>query len=197
MVDFNINLVKSMVSTPEERARFYNRMLIYLIICAALMVGTAYLFSKHVLNASTASKDRKALVAEMSAMSDFGKSFFDNPEQAYKKLGYYADDLKTLRSVLEERSQFLPVISQLFADIPDTVSLQSLTATAADNSIEFILVAPVIDDEGNDILRMMQTRWRDNAALWTLAKTVTAVSSEREMVGDALVASVTYKCILK
>lgn len=197
MVDFNINLVKSMVSTPEERASFYNRMLIYLVTCAALMVGTAYLSSKHILSAARANKERNMLVATMSSMSDFGKSFFKDPEHAYVEFGNYAEDLETLRSVLEQRSQFLPVMSQLFADFPENVVLHSLTATAADNSIEFMLVAPVIDEDGNDILRMLQTRWRDNAKLWTVAKTVTAMSSEREMVGDTLMATVTYKCILK
>jgi hypothetical protein len=197
MVDFNINLVKTMVSTPEERAGFYNKMLIYLVSCAALMVGTAYLSSKHLFNAAKANKGRNQLVYTMSSMSDFGKSFFKDPEQAYVEFGYYADDLETLRSALEQRSQFLPVISQLFADFPDNVTLQSLAATAADNSIEFILVAPVIDEDGNDILRMLQTKWRDNENLWLMAETVTAVSSEREMMGDTLVASVTYKCILK
>ncbi len=197
MVDFNINLAKSMVSSPEERMRFYNRMLIYLVICAALMVGTAYLSSKHILGATRANKERNSLIASMSAVSDFGKSFFKDPELAYEEFGYYADDLDTLRSVFETRSHFLPVMSQLFGSFPENISLQNLVASSADDSIEFELVAPVIDESGNDVLRMLQTTWRDNGELWALAKTLTPVTSEREMVGDILVASVKYKCVLK
>jgi hypothetical protein len=172
-------------------------MLIYLVTCAALMVGTAYLSSKHILRAAKANKDRSSLIASMSAVSDFGKAFFDDPEQAYREFGNYAADLETLRSVFDSRSHFLPVLSQLFGDFPKNISLRNLVASSADDSIEFEVVAPVIDDQGNDVLRMLQTKWRDNQELWALAKTVTAVTSEREMVGDALMASVKYKCILK
>jgi len=197
MVDFNINLAKSMVSSQEERMRFYNRMLIYLVVCAALMVGTAYLSSKHVISAAKANKESRLLIVSMSTASDFGKTFFKNPEQAYKEFGNYAEDLVTLRSVFEQRSQFLPALSQLFGNFPANVSLQSLTASAAENAIEFELVAPVIDEKGNDVLRALQAEWRDNPELMAVAKPVAAMSSEREMVGDVLVASVKYKCILK
>ena len=195
MVDFNINLVKSMVSTPEQRAGFYNKMLVYLVSCAALMVGTAYLSSTHILSAAKAIKARNRLVLTMSATSDFSKSFFKDPEEAYQEFRYYAEDLEILHSVFKERSRFLPVMSQLFADFPDKVALQELNAK--ERYIEFEVVAPVIDDDGNDVLRMLQTKWRENEILGTMTKAVTAMTSERQMVGDTLVASVTYKCILK
>ena len=80
MVDFNINLAKSMTSSPEDRVRFYNRMLIYLVTCAALLVGTAFLSSKSMVSAIKANKERKRLVESMTQVSDYGKSFFRNPE---------------------------------------------------------------------------------------------------------------------
>ena len=197
MVDFNINLAKSMTSTPEERVRFYNRMLIYLVTCAGLMVGTAYLSSKHILDATKDNKERNRLISSMTSMSDFGQSFFRSPEKAYQEFANYDADLDTLRSVFEQRSRFLPVMGQLFSNFPDNISLQSLSASATDNSIEFELIAPVIDEDGNDVLRMLQTQWKDNSALWVAAKTVTQVNSEREMMGDIMVVSATYRCILK
>lgn len=197
MVDFNINLVKSMTSTPEERIRFYHRMLIYLVACAALMVGVAYLSSTNIVSAMKTNRERMELVEAVSSVSEYGKAFYADPGRALDEFSHYATDLEVLRSALEERSQFLPVMSQLFSDFPDNVALQSLNANAAEKSIEFILVAPVIDAEGNDVLRPLQARWRDNKELRTRANAVTQLTSEREMVGDTLMVYVKYKCIVK
>lgn len=197
MVDFNVNLVKSMTSTQEERRRFYNRMLIYLVTCAALMVGVAYLGSKNIVTAVKAGNERAALIGAVTSVSDYGKEFYANPEKALEEFGNYASDLEVLRSVLEQRSQFLPVLSQLFSDFPENVALQSLNAKAADNSIEFVLVAPVIDEDGKDVLRALQAKWRDDDDLNSLAHAVTQMTSEREMAGDTLMAYVKYKCIVK
>ena len=43
MVDYRINLAKTLTSTPEQRRKFYNGMIIYLSVCAAGLVYVAYL----------------------------------------------------------------------------------------------------------------------------------------------------------
>ncbi len=197
MVDFNINLAKSMTSTPEERMRFYNRMLIYLVVCAAMLVGVSYLASKNLAVALTARKERKQLIRNMASASEYGKAFFNDPGHAFGELESYEADLDVLRGALEQRSQFLPVLSQLFNGFPDNVILRNLVANAGDKSIEFMLEAPVIDEKGNDVLRALQEKWRSNEQLRTHANTVTQLTSEREMVGDTLMAYTKYKCVLK
>lgn len=197
MVDFNINLAKSMTSAPEERRRFYNRMLIYLVVCAAALVGVAYLSSLNIMNGLRANRQSQELISAVTAVSSYGKSFYKNPAQAYKEFKAYASDLESLRGALAKRPQFLPVMSQLFNDFPKNVAMQSLSATAADNTLEFVLVAPVIDENGQDVLKKLQTKWKDNAELQARVNAVRQVTNERNMVGDTLMAYVKYKCILK
>ena len=197
MADFNINLVKSMTSSPEARVRFYNRMLIYLVTCAALLVGVSYLSARNVVAALRANGDRETLIREEAAVMEFGQDFHDNPEQSLKEFTAYAADLDILRSALEQRSQFLPVLSRLFSDFPEDIVLEDLKANAADKSIEFLLVAPVIDEEGNEVLRALQNKWRDDEELRARANAVTQVSNEREMVGDILMSYAEFKCIVK
>jgi len=197
MVDFNINLAKSMTSSPVERARFYNRMLIYLVICAAMLVGVAFWGSRSILAATKANHDRKLLVETLAVTSEYGESFFKNPDQAYDEFKGYATDLETLRSALEKRSQFLPVMSQLLSGFSKEIGLQSLSASDEDKAIEFVLVAPVIDEAGNDVLRELQDKWRSNEELRLRAHAVSQLTSEREMVGDTLMAYVRYRCIVK
>ncbi len=197
MVDFNINLVKSMTSTPEQRAKFYNRMLIYLVTCAALLVGASYVASRNVVDAVYANRERNALMDTMTAVYEYGVTLSHNPEQAYQEISDYADDLKMLRKALLERSKFLPVMSLLFSDFPANVGLQSLVASSENKTIEFELVAPVIDENGEDVLRKLQDNWRNNDELHMLAHPVTQQTSERQMVGDSMMVSVKYKCLVK
>lgn len=197
MVDFNINLAKSMTSTPAERARFYNRMLIYLVTCAAMLVGVAFLASRNIVQTVSAHKERVRLVDDMASASEYGKEFFKNPAQAYVEFNNYATDLETLRTALEQRSQFLPVLSQLFGDFPSNILLQSLEAKASDKSIEFKLVAPLIDENGNNVLGDLQKKWQDNEQLRARANAVTQITKEQEMVDQILMAYAKYKCILK
>ncbi len=197
MVDFNVNLVKSMTSSPEQRARFYNRMLIYLSVCAIALVGTAFLSSRSIVIALQANKERKALMESVSTISAYGKGFYASPKESYEEFSNYASDLETLRSALEQRSRFLPVMSLLFSGFPKNVALQSLEASAADGSIEFVLSAPVLDEQGNDVFGTLQKTWRGNQELRSRARGVTQLTSEREMVGNTMMANVKYRCIVK
>lgn len=197
MVDFNINLAKSMTSSQEERQRFYHRMLLYLVVCAGLMVGVAYLSSRYFISALKDNQMRKQEVTSMASISEYGKTFFEDPEQALQELSNYASDLDMLQEALEHRSEFLPVLSQLFKDFPDGIELQSLSARTDEKLITFALVAPVIDEAGNDVLRQLQQEWQQNTELQALAQPVTQLTSEREWVGEGLVTHATYNCTLK
>jgi len=197
MADFNINLAKSMVSTPEQRQQFYNRMLIYLVICAAAMVYVAYLASLNLVDVARANRDRQMLVSVDAAVSEYGKEFYINPETTYQELDAYAKDLETLRDLLLQRAHFLPVLNQLFLDFPDDVALQNLTATASTKTIQFGLVAPYRDRMGESPVAKLQAQWKANNELLNRTTGVRQVTSERRLVGDMAAVFVKFECVLK
>lgn len=197
MADFNINLAKSMVSSPEERQGFYNRILIYLVLCAAAMVYVAYLGSIYLLDAVQANRERQMLVGVDTAVSEYGKAFYKNPDKTYQELDAYANDLETLRGLLMKRAHFLPVLNQLFLDFPDNVALQHLTAKASGKTIEFGLVAPLFDEHGENPVSKLQAQWKDNAALLSRTTGVRQVTSERRLVGETATVFVEFECVLK
>ena len=198
MADYNINLVKSMVSSPEERLRFYNRMLIYLIMCSAAMVYTAYIGSMNLLNAFQANRERKILIGADTAVSDYGKDFYKDPEKVLRELSDYAQDLETLRISVSKRAHFLPVVNQLFKDFPENISLQNLNAISAGRAIQFELAAPLFDEEGGDPVADLRARWKSNEELGLLIKDeVEQLTIERRMVDDSAVSFVKFKCELK
>lgn len=197
MVDFNINLAKTMVSSPEQRQKFYNRMLIYLIICAAAMVYVAYLGSRNLLQAIHANRERQVLIGVDTAVSDSGKAFYRNPDRTYQELDAYAKDLETLRDLLLKRAHFLPVLNQLFVDFPDNIALQHLTATASSKTIEFGLVAPLFDEKGGNPVSALQAQWKGNDELLSRTTGVRQVTSERRLVGDTAAVFVKFECVLK
>ena len=62
MVDYRINLAKSVTSTPEQRRKFYNGMILYLSVCAAGLVYVAYTASFNIKEGYRANRQRKQMV---------------------------------------------------------------------------------------------------------------------------------------
>lgn len=197
MADFNINLAKSMVSTPEQRQRFYNRMLIYLVICAAAMVYVAFLASFNMVKVVQSNRERQARIATTSSMAESGKTFYRNPEKTYQQLDDYAKDLETLRGLLSRRVHFLPVLNQLFVDFPEDIALQSLTANATSKTVGFALVAPYRDQKGKSPVSNLQTQWKGSGELLNRTTGVRQVTSERRLVGDTAAVFVKFECVLR
>jgi hypothetical protein len=197
MTDYRINLAKSVASSPGERQKFYNGMLIYLALCAVAMVYVAYLTSINIIDAYQASKQSHVLVKGVSAASDFSETFYKDPGQAYRELEVYASDLEILRLALSQRSHFLPVMSQLFSGFPEDVALQGLTASADSKKISFGLVVPLSDQEKGDPVRQLQTLWNANEELMQRVQGIRPITGERRMVGGQPAFFVQFECVLK
>ena len=191
MVDYRINLAKTVVSTPEQRRKFYNGMMIYLVFCAAGLVYTAYLASSNVIEAYSASRQRRQMVKAVSSASGFSKTFYKNPDKAYDELKLYAEDLATLKTAFAQRTHFLPVLNQLFADFPEDVAVENLEASVAGNSIAFGLVGP-----GKSV-KAQQLAWKQNAELNALVRSIKQVKGEPRTVAGLPVYFVKFECVLK
>jgi len=191
MVDYRINLAKTVVSTPEQRRKFYNGMIIYLSLCAAGLVYVAYLASSNVMEAYNAGRQRRHMVKAASSVSGFSKTFYKNPDKAYDELKLYAGDLALLKTAFAQRTHFLPVLNQLFADFPEDVAVESLEASATGNRIAFGLVGP-----GKSV-KAQQLAWKQNSGLNGLVRSIKQVKGEQRTVGGQLVYFVKFECVLK
>jgi hypothetical protein len=197
MTEYRINLAKSLTSTPEGRKRFYYGMLIYQALCAGLMVNVIYLSSFSIIDGLRASRNKRNLVKSVTSVSEFSKSFYKNPEQAYAELALYSEDLTTLRSALAGRSYFQPVISQLFAEFPEGVALESVTASVASKKVSFGLVVPLSDEEGGDAVRKLQAAWTANEELMKRITNIRPTTGERRVVAGKPVFFVEFECLFK
>jgi hypothetical protein len=190
MVDYRINLAKTITSTPEQRRKFYNGMIIYLAFCAAGLVYTAYLASDNVMSAYSAEKQRRTMVKAVSSASGFGERFYRNPQKAYSELELYAKDLTLLKTAFAQRTHFLPVLNQIFTDFPKEITVENLEASAKQKTITFGLAGP------GKLIRNRQEAWKKNAKLNTLVR-IKQVKSEQQMVDGQPVYSVIFEGELK
>ena len=191
MVDYRINLAKTITSTPEQRRKLYNGMIIYLSLCAAGLVYTAYLASANVMEAYSAGRQRRSMIKSVSATSGFNKTFYKNPSKAYEELVVNARSLESLKTAFAQRTHFLPVLNQLFTDFPMDVAVESLEASAAQNTIAFGLVGP-----GKSV-KAQQLAWKKNAKLNGLVRSIKQVKGEQRIVGGQPVYFVKFECVLK
>ncbi len=191
MVDYRINLAKAVTSTPEQRRKFYNGMILYLSLCAAGLVYVAYLASSNVMEAYSANRQRRNMVKTVSSVSVFSKAFYKNPDKAYQELERYAEDLAVLKTAFAQRIHFLPVLNHLFSNFPEDVAVESLSATVTQNSIVFGLVGP-----GKSV-KAQQLAWKKNTELNGLVRSIKQVSGEQRMVGGQSVYFVKFECVLK
>jgi hypothetical protein len=190
MVDYRINLAKTLTSTPEQRRKFYHGMIVYLALCAAALVYTAYLASANVVEAYNAGRERRTMVKAVTASSDFSRNFYRNPDEAFQELQVYAEELSALKTALGQRTHFLPVLSQLFANFPEDVAVEELEASAARNAISFGLVG-----SGKSV-REQQLKWKQNDKLNRLLRSIKQIKGEQRMVGEQAIYFVQFECIL-
>jgi hypothetical protein len=184
-------LAKSITSTPEQRRKFYHGMILYLSLCAAGLVYTAYLASANVMEAYKADHQRRNLVRTVTASSDFSKTFYKSPGRAYDELQLYAKDLSLIRQAFAQRTHFLPVLNQLFIDFPEDITVEDLDASAARSTISFGLVGP-----GKSV-KAQQLAWRQNEKLMQTVRSIKQMQGEQRMVDGQPVYFVKFECILK
>jgi len=191
MVDYRINLAKTVTSTPAQRRRFYNGMLLYLVICAAGMVYVAYATTLNITEAYRNARIRSKMINTVSISSDFGKAFYKNPDKAYEELELYAADLELLKEAFSQQTHFLPVVNQLFAGLPDDVAVESLEVSAQRKTISFGLVG------SSKSVKAQQMAWKQNEALGTRVRGTKQVKGELRMIDGIPVYFVKFECSLK
>ncbi len=193
--DFQINLARKLTSSADERKQFHNGILIYLVCCAVLLVLTAYLTSINLQAFMQNRAERNQLAAVISAENGISKSMFRNPEQSYVQLDGYSRKLTTLKQLLGQRVQLLPVVYNLFIELPQGVALQSLSADTA--KVEFGLVMPTPSGDAGDPVKVLRAAWESNPELKKRVETIRPVTGERRKVGSEMKFYVQFECILK
>ncbi len=195
MVDYRINLAKSLTSTVEERDRFYNRMLIYLVLGAAALIFVAYVSTINLLDYIENKQAHSQLLASASAEKGVDKAAFKNTDRAYARLQTYSSQISTLRVLLGQRKNSLPVVSNLFMDLPNEVILQSLIVDK--DKLMFGLTMPPASIKSGDPVRKLKATWERNEELMTRVSTIRPLTGERRTVGGKSVFYVKFECILK
>ena len=196
MRDFNINLAKGVASSPAARARFYWGMIGYLCVCALGLGLAAYFLEVNLREYINARKVKNQIVNSVLAVSDLNRRDFDRPDTQYQKLSEPSAKLKELKMLLEQRVQLMPVVHNLFAELPAGVVLQSLSANQ--EKMLFGLVLPdssVLD--ADDPVRSLSGKWEANDELMERVKSIRPVTAERRSTGSSSVFYVQFECVLK
>ncbi len=193
--DFQINLAKDLTSSPEERTRFYNGFLIYLVSCFGLLVLTAYLTSVNLTAYMKNRTEQHQISATVSAATGISKDMFKHPEQSYTQLDAYSRKLISLKQLLGQRVQLLPVVHNLFVKLPQDVALQSLAADK--KKVSFGLVMPMPSNDANDPVKVLRTAWESNEELMRRVDTIRPITGERRTMGSETKFYVQFECVLK
>lgn len=194
-VDFRINLAKGMTSNPEERARFYNGMLIYLLICFIGLSVVGYIGNINIRHAVQNHRKQALLVQTAASVSGVSADAFQNPAALFQQLEDQAFDVAELKKALGQRVRLLPIIHNLFADLPEGVSLQSLTANK--ESMAFGLVTPPSSDDADDPVALLSAAWENNEELSKRVESIRPIKGERRTSGTTSVFYVQFECVLK
>jgi hypothetical protein len=193
-VDYRINLAKDLTSSVEDRTKFYNRMLMYLVSCAVLLVSVAYLASMNFSIYLANKAEARQLLATAAAVSDLDQAAFKNPDTIYKELEVHSREIASLRQILGRRVQLLPVVHNLFLDLPADVSLQTLSANKT--KVSFGLVMPLPTQDSGDLVRELKESWEKNAELMRRVNTIRPLTGERRTIGDKSLFFVQFECVL-
>ncbi len=193
--DFQINLTKGLTSSPEERTRFYHGFLAYLVTCTVLLVLTAFFTS---VNLSAYIRNKAAqhrTAASISVSTGISKSGQRDPDKIYAELDAYARRLALMKKLLKQRVQLLPVVHNLFIELPEGVALQSLAASKT--KVSFGLVMPMPSGAADDPVKILRTAWETNEELMHRVKTIRPITGERRTAGADSFFYVQFECELR
>lgn len=192
--DYTINLAKDITSSPEKRIRFYHGMLIYLVFCALALVCVSYLSSINTMKFMKNRQERNQLLQTTAAVAGIPASAFENPDSTYAHLETQAIQIALLQKALGQRVQLLSVIHNLFSDLPEGVSVQSLSANKT--KMSFGLVMPPPSEEGGDPVKQLRSGWEKNEVLMKRVSSIRPVTGERRRMGEVSVFYVQFECVL-
>lgn len=194
MLDYNINLAREQVRTTEERLRFYKGMLVYLSLCSIALIFSAYIASVNIQHYLRNNREGRQLLASASATVGVSCSVFNDPDRIYADLQVCSEQIVTLKNALEKRVQLLPIIHNLFENLPDHVDLQRLSASRG--KITFGLVMPPPSDEFGDPVRLLTDVWKKNPELMTTVSSIRPITGERRTKGTNSMFFVQFECLL-
>ncbi|MDF7824476.1 hypothetical protein P4B35_10670 [Pontiellaceae bacterium B12227] len=194
-VDYRINLAKGMTSAPEQRARFYNGMLIYLLICFAGLAAVGFFGSVNIRQTIKNHQQQAMLQQTVCSVSGVTEDAFLNPDETFRQLEDRAYDIAQLKRALGQRVHLLPVIHNLFTDLPSGVSLQSLSANK--EQLAFGLVMPLSSDDAGDPVALLSAAWEKNEELMNRVVSIRPLNGERRNTESGPVFFVQFECILK
>ena len=192
--DFRINLSKEMTSSPEERSRFYNGMLIYLLICFVGLATMGYFGSINIQHLLENLQNKALLEQTVCAVSGVHIDDFKNPNELFRQLEDQAVDIAQLKRALKQRVCLLPVIHNLFSDFPKGVSLESLSANK--QKLSFELIMPLSSDDTEDPVALLSAAWESNENLMKRVATIRPVKGERRTIGSSSFFFVQFECML-
>ncbi len=194
-VDYQINLAKSLTSSNEARNRFNSGMLLYLLVCTVGLVVASYSTSINLSRYMKNRQEQRQLMATTLAVSGLNASTFKNPDQVYKELQTYSEELSTLQAALGSRTLLLPVIHNLFMDLSSDIELKTLSANKS--KITFGINVPAASKGVSDPVRALKTAWEGNADLMRYVTSIRPVKGERRTTGAESVFYVQFECVLK
>jgi hypothetical protein len=192
--DFRINLAKDLTSSEEERQKFYHGMLIYLAACAVALVLVAYLASINVKTYIDNSREHVHLLSTAAVVAGIDVTDFRNPDQIYNELDQYSQQVASLKTILRGRVQLMPIVHNLFLELPEGVELQSLAANK--NKLAFGMTMPPPSGTG-DPVRDLRESWEKNEELMKRVNTIRPVTGERRTIGTKSVFYVQFECVVK
>ena len=194
MVDYRINLAKTLTSSPEKRLKFYNGMLIYLVTCAAIMVLVAYFSSINIKRFVDLRVERKQIEEASSALTGLDDTAFRRPELVVNEIKSLSDQIASLRNALGQRVHLLPIIHNLVLDLPKGVIFHGIVAT--DRKMVFDLAMPPPSEDEADPVRKLTRTWENNEFLKNNVESIRPVKGERRTVGGTSIFHYQFECII-
>lgn len=194
-VDYQINLSKDLTSSPEERSRYYSGMLIYLLVCAVLLVLSGYFMSVNLKRYMTNKQELKRSMASAESVSGLSGYIFNHPDQDFEELQSVSGELASLRSVLGVRTRLLPIIHNLFQNMPSNTELENLAANREKVAFRVNVTAASKDKEPS--VSELTTAWENNEELMRYVSGFRALKAQRSRVGSRSIYNIHYECTLK
>jgi hypothetical protein len=192
MKGYSTNLIKNRTVRPAARKRIYIGMMSYLLLCAAGLIGVAYLATHRIVQAQNMKRAIASLEQEFRVEHPGESDFI----RYHRMLSRQADDLslnmKTITAFCDERFDAAKILLGLARHLPADMDVVSLDMRNAAKSIELEVAVPTTGRSASIDTSHLTAEWNGDADMAGQLGRMTSVRSQRQMMDGAPVYVLTF-----
>jgi hypothetical protein len=194
---FNINLVTGDVLPRKRRAALFWGMVLYLMVCGAVLALIAYQTTRSFVKTSNERDSIRRSEDEFKELHLASGDLDAGLQQLREQLDRECMRLTVIDGILEKRTNMAVILAALSQGLPPDLYILNVASEEKKKTLTFDLVIPVGKSIGSPNASELIAHWTGKESLMREVSTIRSLVSERQRIGGNPVFLLKFECRLR